>query len=143
MFAKFKNNYCVENYLVGLPPAKSIASLRLSTHSLEIEMGRYYQPCTSTPERRVCQQCSSGTVEDETHFLFKCQEYQGRKIQETLELMRNEPLNSRKPFSLERETTIYDYCKIHKGMYGSARQVCQYINHSKMKSFRVDCDPYA
>ena len=42
-YAKFKNNYNAEYYLmVGLPPAyiKSIASLRLSTHSLEIERGR-------------------------------------------------------------------------------------------------------
>ena len=40
------------------------------------------------------QQCSSGTVEDETHFLFKCQKYQEqrRKMQETLKPMRNEPL---------------------------------------------------
>ncbi len=58
-------------------------------------------------------------------------------MQESLELMRNETLTLKSLFWLERETTIYDYCKIHKGMYGFARQVCQDINDSKIKAFAV------
>ena len=41
------------------------------------------------------QQCNSGTVEDEIHFWFNCQKYtaeQRRKMQENLELMRDETL---------------------------------------------------
>ncbi len=121
-YANFKNNYNVENYLmVGLPPAyiKSIASLRLSTHGLEIERGRYYQPPVP-PERRVCQQCSSGTVEDETHFLFKCQKYQQqrRKMLETLEPMRNEPLTLENLFEWKERPPFMIIAKFIKECMG-------------------------
>ena len=48
---------------------KSIARLRSSTHSLNIEQGRY----RNTPrELRFCQLCPSKSVENEEHFLMNC-----------------------------------------------------------------------
>jgi hypothetical protein len=51
---------------------------RVSSHHLQIELGRYQ----GIPRhQRLCQQCSSGEVEDEIHFLFKCSKYEpDRKI---------------------------------------------------------------
>ena len=121
-YANFKNNYNAENYLmVGIPPAyiKNIALLHLSTHSLEMERGRYYQPPV-LPERRVCQQCSSGTVEDENHFLFKCQKYQEqrRKMQEILELMHHEPLTLENPFDWKERSPFVIIAKFIKECMG-------------------------
>ncbi len=47
---------------------KSIAAFRLSTHKIEIGIGRYHKPTTTLVSERVCQQCVSGEVEDEVHF---------------------------------------------------------------------------
>ena len=55
---------------------KSIAAFRLSTHKLEIEIGRYHKPTPTPVSERVYQQCASGEVEDEVHFLFTCTKYE-------------------------------------------------------------------
>lgn len=52
---------------------RSICKFRVSSHHLQIELGRYQ----GIPRhQRLCQQCSSGEVEDEIHFLFKCSKYE-------------------------------------------------------------------
>ena len=52
---------------------RSICKFRVSSHHLQIEFGRYQ----GIPRhQRLCQQCSSGEVEDEVHFLFKCSKYE-------------------------------------------------------------------
>ncbi|KAJ7296952.1 hypothetical protein O6H91_Y088500 [Diphasiastrum complanatum] len=49
-----------------------IGQLRVSSHQLAIEMGRY----TDTPRpQRICQLCSMQEVEDESHFIFRCPIY--------------------------------------------------------------------
>jgi len=45
-----------------------------SVHSLRIVTGRYDQQRLERFERR-CQVCDSGDVEDEFHFVFKCEAY--------------------------------------------------------------------
>ena len=48
---------------------KSIAKIRFSSHSLEIEKGRHKK---IEPHQRLCKLCTQKAVEDEEHFLCKC-----------------------------------------------------------------------
>ena len=50
----------------------ALAIFRTSCHSLRIETGRHHKPPTP-PEDRLCKFCNSGIVDDELHFLTKCQ----------------------------------------------------------------------
>ena len=68
----------MESYLnsgLSKPYTKSIAAFRLSAHKLEVEIGRYCKPKPTPPEERICRQCSLAEIEDERHFLFKCEKY--------------------------------------------------------------------
>ena len=52
---------------------KTIAKIRCSDHSLEIEKGRH----RNIPrEERFCKICTDGVIEDEEHFLLRCETYQ-------------------------------------------------------------------
>jgi len=44
-----------------------ISCLRLSSHKLEIDTGRYYGV---TREKRICKCCTSGIKETEFHFWY-------------------------------------------------------------------------
>ena len=48
---------------------KCITRLRISAHKLQIESGRYQG---TLRQNQICLRCTSGEVEDEVHFLFKC-----------------------------------------------------------------------
>ena len=70
-----KREFCVEPYLDAVKDARyrsALTKLRASSHTLEIERGRYTIPKTPTSERlfSVCQE-----VEDEIHFLVRCKSY--------------------------------------------------------------------
>jgi hypothetical protein len=54
----------------GIP---EIVKLRGGTNRLRIEKGRYKKEAL---EDRVCQQCDSKEVEDESHFMLKCRVYE-------------------------------------------------------------------
>ena len=56
---------------------KAITKLRLSSHKLEIEVGRWKK---LTREERICKYCELGKVENETHFLFECSKYNQKRI---------------------------------------------------------------
>lgn len=74
-YRKFKSSLIQEAYLNILTDRnlrKSIARLRTSSHKLHIETGRYFQ----TPlEHRTCNNCGSGEIEDEQHFITTCHTY--------------------------------------------------------------------
>ena len=70
-----------EKYLTEVSHPKhrgAMTKLRLSSHSLEIERGRYRYPRV-LPEDRHCSYCKQqqglATVEDEKHFLLSCPMY--------------------------------------------------------------------
>ena len=73
--AKVKTTFSMENYVTMLPLShrRDFAKLRTSSHSLEIEIGRYRPPETRQPRHlRFCKLCNTQTVEDEKHFLLDC-----------------------------------------------------------------------
>ena len=49
-----------------------IAKLRIGTLPIKLERGRYAGIPVAD---RICEMCSSGTVEDEYHFVFECSKY--------------------------------------------------------------------
>jgi hypothetical protein len=51
---------------------KAISKIRLSSHKLQIECGRYTKTVRS---ERSCPVCQSGIVEDEYHYLLVCPLY--------------------------------------------------------------------
>ena len=61
-----------ENYLLLLRShehRKNFARLRISSHRLRIEQGRYQD---TLRHNRIRLRCTSGEVDDEKHFLFSC-----------------------------------------------------------------------
>ena len=72
-YKKIKSDMAFEPYL-NVPTfedRKSIARLRSSTHSLQIEKGRHRKP-EIPRESRFCNLCPSNLIEDEEHFLTGC-----------------------------------------------------------------------
>ena len=71
------SNFGFKSYL-NLDTAKNIriyiSKLRLSSHTLEIEKGRYKKPNPVPVNERKCKECN--TLEDEFHFLLECKKYQ-------------------------------------------------------------------
>ena len=51
----------------------SLSRLRISSHRLEIETGRWHKPEKTPRSERKCQLCN--TLEDEFHFIFECPLY--------------------------------------------------------------------
>ena len=78
-YRTFKNEFYAETYLNIENPIirKSIARLRLSSHNLHIETGRYLSgPKRLEPKDRLCKQCNIIECEDEFHFIMKCKLYE-------------------------------------------------------------------
>ena len=74
IFRTFKQDYCMEGYLLLSPNLKhmsTIARFRMSSHTLAIETGRHAKPKIAKGERK-CRYCNLDDVEDEKHFLLKC-----------------------------------------------------------------------
>ena len=61
-------------YLKATVFRRLITQIRTSGHTLRIETGRYGQQRLERFERR-CQVCGGGDIEDEFHFVFKCEAY--------------------------------------------------------------------
>ena len=71
-----KEDFVYENYLDCVKLSahqKALTKLRISNHKLHIETGRYKRPITPRQER-ICELCGDG-VEDESHFLLTCKQY--------------------------------------------------------------------
>ena len=57
----------------------TINKFRLGNHKLRIETGRHTIPKTPI-NLRICLFCHSNEVENEIHFLFSCQLYDGLRL---------------------------------------------------------------
>ena len=71
-YYKIKTNYSPSAYLDLTrknPSRKTLVKLRISSHKLRIETGRY----DNIPrDERLCNLCNCKRIEDETHFLLDC-----------------------------------------------------------------------
>ena len=56
-----------------------MSKFRLSSHNLNIEKGRHQHPKLPV-EKRICNVCDHGSVEDEEHFILHCPFYQEERI---------------------------------------------------------------
>jgi len=75
----FKNTFFAENYIFhtkDISTRKWLTQLRISSHCLKIETGRYTKPIKTPLAERKCTLCQSGEVEDEFHFILKCNLYE-------------------------------------------------------------------
>ena len=69
-FSYLYNEFCLQTYLsFGLPKriTKELTKIRISSHDLLIERGRYFRPKIPRKERK-CDICQ--LVEDEEYFMF-------------------------------------------------------------------------
>ena len=74
-YIKFKFEHSLEEYLFYIPDTmwmKAPSRLRMSSHMLEIERGGHVKPQKLPLEQRICQRCTSNSVDDEIHFLINC-----------------------------------------------------------------------
>ena len=73
LYTKVKNNFGLEKYLniLNFPLRRDITRLRISSHKLNIETGRYAKKRVDRADR-LCTNCSLGVLGDEIHFLFHC-----------------------------------------------------------------------
>ena len=73
-YRSYKLNFGMECYLKHVNNSKfrvALSKLRTSSHSLEIERGRYTRPKLNV-DQRLCMSCN--VVEDEEHFVLHCQD---------------------------------------------------------------------
>ena len=78
-YIKFKFDHLLEEYLFYIPDLlrwiKALSRLRMSSHMLEIERGRHFKPPKIPLEQRICQRCTSNSVDDKIHFLIFCSSF--------------------------------------------------------------------
>ena len=67
------SNICIQNYLTKYMKLKVyLTRLRLSSHSLFVEVGRYHGVDRTS---RKCTLCNMNSTEDEFHFVLQCKCY--------------------------------------------------------------------
>lgn len=83
LYSYVKEQFCYELYLDKIN-CKSFRSaltrLRVSSHRLRIESGRYGRGRVERHER-TCQFCDTNELEDEYHFVLKCSAYENLRSQ--------------------------------------------------------------
>ena len=78
-YSMIKQDFGPEKYLEAISDSRyrmATSKLRASSHTLEIEWGRYTKPKTAI-SKRLCPVCY--TVEDEVHFLINCKLYEPKR----------------------------------------------------------------
>ena len=76
----FKPNFKKKKYLHVIKNRdvkKCFTQFRISAHQLAIERGRYKN---IKADERFCKYCQAKAVEDEIHFLVKCQTFSNERI---------------------------------------------------------------
>ena len=79
LYTEIKDTFRMEPYLIHPIKAKyrqAISKIRASSHTLEVERGRYTTPKTPLHER-ICAFC--GLVEDEKHLIISCHTYDNER----------------------------------------------------------------
>ena len=75
-YITFKKDFRLESYLLYVKDfklRKLYSKLRLSSHDLEVERGRYQKPRIPR-EDRLCKMCNV-SIEDKEHFFIGCNAY--------------------------------------------------------------------
>ena len=88
-YSTFKTHFGLERYLTILQPPeqrRNFTQLRISSHRLRIEQGRYQG---TLRQDRICLRCTSNEVDDEKHFLFSCTSSQDKRnyLNSTIDLL--------------------------------------------------------
>ena len=76
-YNSFKSGFAIEKYLscnINEKYRIALTRLRCSSHSLEIEIGRYHYNRTDR-QNRLCKLCNMNMVENEYHFVLVCPAY--------------------------------------------------------------------
>ena len=76
LFYRNFNIFCYKKYLDHVTTEKfrfALTRLRLSSHRLEVEVGRWAKPNAIAFENRLCSTCEK--LEDEFHFILECTRY--------------------------------------------------------------------
>ena len=77
LYQYIKPNWGLENYIRILNTKQNrsaLTKIRISSHNLRIESGRYGRQRIERSDR-VCTVCNSGEIEDEYHFILICPAY--------------------------------------------------------------------
>ena len=78
-YTMFKTEFGSEKYIEAISDCRyriAMTKLRPSSHTLEVERGRYTKPKTNICER-LCPVCN--VIEDEIHFLANCKLYDAER----------------------------------------------------------------
>ena len=81
-YKTFKTDSRIEPYLMhNLPKSvyTNIARFRLSSHNLNIELGRHKRPYVPACER-ICEKCNLNLVDDELHCLMICTKWNDLRV---------------------------------------------------------------
>ena len=131
-YKKIKLEFGMENYLKipGFQQRRHISKLRCSDHALEIEKGRHKKGSTrSLAHERLCTLCKTGQVEDEEHFLLKCDIYNPLRtkhkfenLNEALSFFTEENLCTLGKYLIQAFETREDLIKMNRGIEGGGRE---------------------
>ena len=109
-YYKHKKTFKYETYLDNIPKhiRTHITRLRVSSHSLPIEIQRYTKKDKKIErENRKCNICSKDEMGDEEHYLLKCN---NSEISHTRENFLKEIRTDINQFEMFTDKNIIDYC---------------------------------
>ena len=113
-YIKFKFEHSLEEYLFYIPDTrwmKALSRLRMYSHMLEIERGRHVKPQKLPLEQRICQRCTSNSVDDEIHFSITCSYF---ATQRTSLLAESKLLNDLTLTHSQTTTNLYTMSSTHR-----------------------------
>ena len=94
-FGEIKNSIKMENYLKiqNIEYRNALRDIRMSTHKLNIEVGRYENKARI---QRLCETCILGHIESEDHFILECPTYEDIRSQFFTEMYNDLHINLKK-----------------------------------------------